>query len=185
MSPRCQGIHGRILGSSGGSASLAVMSTVLDPIDQRLVEELIRDGRATFQDLGRTIGLSPTATAERVRRLQKSGVIRGFRAVLDAEHLGRTVEAAIDVRLEPGADRSRFAEALRAQPAVVEAVHVTGHHDYMLRVFCTGTAELDAILNDLKEHAGVVESQTRLLLHRIKDLGGTRSALEGSPPALY
>ncbi|MFN8016848.1 MAG: Lrp/AsnC family transcriptional regulator [Acidimicrobiales bacterium] len=161
------------------------MSTALDPLDQRLVDELVRDGRATFQDLGRTIGLSPTATADRVRRLQKAGVIRGFRAVLDAGHLGRTVEAAIDVRLEPGADRNRFADALRAQPGVVEAVHVTGHYDYMLRVFCTGTAELDGILTDLKERAGVVESQTRLLLHRIADLGGARSALEGSPPALY
>lgn len=161
------------------------MSTVLDPIDQRLVEELVRDGRATFQELGRTIGLSPTATADRVRRLQKQGVIRGYRAVIDAGHLGRTVEAAIDVRLAPGAERARFAEALRAQPAVVEAVHVTGHYDYMLRVFCTGTAELDDILTQLKERAGVVESQTRLLLHRIADLGGTRSAIEGSPPALY
>ena len=161
------------------------MSTVLDPIDQRLVEALVRDGRATYQELGREIGLSPTATADRVRRLQKVGVIRGFRAVVAAEQLGRTVEAAIDVRLEPGADRNRFADALRAQPAVVEAVHVTGHYDYLLRVFCTGTAELDGILTELKERAGVVESQTRLLLHRIRDLGGTSAALEGAPPAQY
>lgn len=164
---------------------VAVMSTTLDRIDHDLLAALGRDGRASYQELGRTIGLSPTATADRVRRLVKTGVIRGFRAVVAAEELGRTVEAAIDVRLESGADRTVFAEALRAMPAVVEAVHVTGHYDYMLRVFCTGTAELDAILTELKEHAGVVDSQTRLLLHRISDLGGPGASLESSPPALY
>lgn len=163
-----------------------VMSRALDPIDQAIVDVLCVDGRASYQDLGRQVGLSATATADRVRRLQRDGVITGYRAVLDAEALGRTVEAAIDVRLANGADRDAFAAVLRATPAVVEAVHVTGHHDYQLRVFCTGTAELDAILTVLKEDAGVVESQTRLLLHRIPDLGadlvGDRSLRPWSPP---
>lgn len=146
------------------------MSAPLDAIDHDLLEALSRDGRATYHELGRIVGLSPTATADRVRRLRREGVITGFRAVLDAERMGRTVEAAIDVRLELGADREAFAAALRAMPAVVEAVHVTGHWDYELRVFCTGTAELDAILGALKAGGGVVESQTRLLLHRLPGL---------------
>lgn len=167
------------------SGTLAVMSTKLDQLDQALLDALCVDGRASYQELGRTIGLSPTATADRVRRLRKTGVIRGFRAVLDADQLGRTVEAAIDVRLVSGADRTVFADVLRSMPAVVEAVHVTGHFDYLLRVFCTGTAELDHILTELKERGGVVDSQTRLLLHRISDLGGPGASLESSPPSLY
>lgn len=157
----------------------------LDPIDHSLVEALTVDGRATFQDLGRAVGLSPTATADRVRRLQARGVIRGFRAVIDAEQLGRTVEASIDVLLEPGADRHRFAEVLRDEPGVVEAVHVTGHFDYVLRVHCTGTSELDQILTRLKDRGGVIESQTRLLLHRIAGLDPVSGAMESSPPRLY
>jgi Lrp/AsnC family leucine-responsive transcriptional regulator len=161
------------------------MSEALDAIDADLIAALCRDGRATYQELGRAIGLSPTATADRVRRLVRSGVITGFRAVLDAERMGRTVEAAIDVRLELGADRARFTEALQAMPAVVEAVHVTGHWDYELRVFCTGTAELDTILGTLKADAGVIETQTRLLLHRLPGLDplglSLRSSAEGVP----
>ena len=164
---------------------MAVMSTALDAIDRNLLRHLVADGRASYQELGKAIGLSPTATADRVRRLQRSGVIRGYRAVVAAESMGRTVEAAIDVRLEPGADRNRFAEVLRSMPAVVEAVHVTGAYDYLLRVFCTGTAELDAILTDLKEQAGVVDSQTRLLLHRISGLSTDLGALEAAPPTPY
>ena len=146
------------------------MSERLDVIDQALVEALVVSGRASYQELGRTIGLSATATADRVRRLQANGVITGFRAIVDPDRLGRNVEAVIDVLLVPGADRDAFADVLRSCPAVTEAIHVTGHYDYQLRVFCTGTAELDALLSDLKQRAGVVESQTRLLLHRIADL---------------
>lgn len=158
------------------------MSEALDAIDVALVDALSVDGRATYRDLGRTVGLSPTATADRVRRLRATGVIKGFRAVVDAERLGRTVEAAVDVRLESGADRSTFAAVLRSLPAVVEAVHVTGQYDYMLRLFCSGTAELDGVLTALKERGGVVDSQTRLLLHRIPDLDQLGRSLESSPP---
>lgn len=142
----------------------------LDATDRAIVDALCADGRATYQELGRRIGLSPTATADRVRRLHRSGVITGYRAIVDPDHLGRTVEATMDVRLVNGADRDVFAAVLRRQPAVVEAVHVTGHYDYQLRLFCTGTTELDQLLSVLKQEAGVVESETRLLLHRISGL---------------
>jgi Lrp/AsnC family leucine-responsive transcriptional regulator len=157
----------------------------LDAIDRALVDALAVDGRATFRDLGQSVGLSPTATADRVRRLRQNGVIKGFRAVVDAERLGRVVEAAVDVRLAPGADRPTFAAVLRALPAVVEAVHVTGQYDYVLRLFCTGTAELDSVLTALKEKGGVVDSQTRLMLHRIPDLDQLGRSLESSAPEVY
>ena len=157
------------------------MSSTLDAIDQSLVEALCVDGRASYQELGKTIGLSATATADRVRRLVRTGVIRGFRAVVDAEHIGRTVEAAIDVRLEVGTDRDEFVAILRAHPAVIEAVHVTGHFDYQLRVFCSGTAELDAVLGSLKSNGIVVETATRLMLHRIAGLDPLGLSLATAP----
>src|SRR3954471_2879573 len=88
----------------------------LDSIDAALVEALSEDGRATFQELGKRIGLSPTATADRVRRLHRSGVITGYGAVICPDRLGRTVEATIDVRLVQGADRELFSAVLRRQP---------------------------------------------------------------------
>ncbi len=154
----------------------------LDSIDAALVEALSEDGRATYQDLGKRIGLSPTATADRVRRLHRSGVITGYRAIIDPDRLGRTVEATIDVRLVNGADRELFSAVLRRQPAIVEAIHVTGHYDYILRVFCTGTVELDHLLSVLKQDGQVVESTTRLLLHRITGLNQMGASFENRPP---
>src|SRR5436190_1609189 len=89
----------------------------LDAIDAAIVNALCADGRATYQELGRQIGLSPTATADRVRRLHRNGVITGYRAVVDPDHLGRTVEATMDVRLTNDADRDVFAAVIRRQPA--------------------------------------------------------------------
>lgn len=160
------------------------MTSPLDPIDAALVDALCADGRATYQQLGSTVGLSPTATADRVRKLRSTGVIRGFRAVVDADRIGRAVEAMIDVRLENGFDRQVFAEVLRALPGVVEAIHVTGHYDYALRVFCSGTAELDRMLATLKLQGGVTESQTRLLMHRISGLDPLGLSLESAAPLL-
>jgi Lrp/AsnC family leucine-responsive transcriptional regulator len=157
------------------------MSESLDAIDQALVEALCVNGRASYQELGTTIGLSPTATADRVRRLVRTGVIRGFRAVVDPHHLGRSVEAAIDIRLAVGADRDEFVALLRAHPSVIEAVHVTGHFDYQLRVFCGGTAELDAILGSLKSNGLVIETATRLMLHRIAGLDPLGLSLDHGP----
>jgi Lrp/AsnC family leucine-responsive transcriptional regulator len=157
------------------------MSTDLDAIDRALVQALCVDGRASYQELGKTIGLSPTATADRVRRLVRTGVIRGFRAVVDAQHIGRTVEAAIDVRLELGTDRDEFVAVLRSHPAVVEAVHVTGHFDYQLRVLCSGTTELDAVLGSLKSNGIVVETATRVMLHRIPGLDPLGLSLDPGP----
>src|SRR3954465_14095056 len=110
---------------------------VLDAIDRAVVGGLCRHGGASYQEPARQIGLSPTATADRVRRLVRTGVIRGFRAVVDAEQGGRPGGAPIAGRLRLGAERDEFVAALRAEPSIVEAVHVTGHFDYQLRVFCS------------------------------------------------
>lgn len=143
----------------------------MDDIDRKILAELVADGRISFQDLGRRVGLSPTATSDRVRKLQRDGIITGYRAVLDPVRFGRTVEASIDVRLEPNCDRERFGRVLREHGTVFEATHVTGAYDYVLWVRCTGSEQLDDLLSVLKTEAGVVETQTRLLLHRVPGLG--------------
>jgi len=139
----------------------------LDDLDHQLLAELLHDGRASYQELARRVGLSPTAVADRVRRLVTNQVIVGFHAEIDPAMLGRNVEAIIDARLATPEVRPAFAQVIAGHPAVLDATHVTGTYDYLIRVVCTGTAELDQLLDVLKAEGGVVESQTRLLLHRL------------------
>ena len=143
------------------------MQTIaLDQIDREILSQLARDGRLRWQDLGRRVGLSPTATAERVRRLERSGVIAGYRAEIDPAALGRSLECLADVRLMAGTDRGVFVDFLNRTDEITDAVHLTGRSDYSLRIQCGGTADLDRILLAMKSEGGVAETETRVVLGR-------------------
>jgi Lrp/AsnC family leucine-responsive transcriptional regulator len=143
----------------------------MDAMDKVILTELVRDGRVSFRDLAERIRLSPTATAERVRRLRESGVISAFRAELDLTALGRPLRAFIDVRLRPGPDHAKLEAGLLRLPAVLSGAHVTGRWDYVLSVACRDVAELDDLVMALPRNHGVVETDTRLLLRELAGSG--------------
>jgi Lrp/AsnC family leucine-responsive transcriptional regulator len=140
----------------------------VDAIDEKILGILTRDGRASFSAIGREVGLSTNAAAARVRRLERAGVILGYRAILADEAPERPAsagsEAFIDVRLQVGQDSDEFLAWARAQPMVRDAVHVTGPYDYLLHVYVPDTSELDRLLRRMKKTAGVSYTQTRLAL---------------------
>lgn len=143
----------------------------MDSIDRTILRELLNDGRMSFRDLADRVRLSPTATAERVRRLQESGVIAHFQATLDLAVLGRPLRAFIDVRLRPGLDHAELEARLLDLPAVLSGAHVTGRWDYMITVACRDVAELDQLVMSLPREHGVIETDTRLVLRDLEGSG--------------
>jgi Lrp/AsnC family transcriptional regulator, leucine-responsive regulatory protein len=139
----------------------------LDAIDSEIIGELVRDGRISWQELGRRIRLSANATGDRVRRLERKGVIRGYRAVVDPAAFGRTLEALISVRLAPNSDAAELERRLADWAEVDEAVHVTGRFDFELKVSTAGPHGLDELLVSMKRELGVAETETRLVLRRV------------------
>jgi Lrp/AsnC family leucine-responsive transcriptional regulator len=139
----------------------------VDRIDRELLALLLHDGRATYQELGRQVRLSANTVADRVRRLQAEGVIRGYHAELSLESFGRTMELLSDVRLREGVDRRGFEEQLDRVPQVVGAMRVTGEYDYQLRLACVDTREFEAVIDRLKAELGVRELRSRLVLHEV------------------
>ncbi len=146
---------------------MATESSVIDAIDRAILGILAREGRISFQDLALRIRLSATATAERVRRLERRGAIRGYAADVDPAARGLPLEALIDVRLAPGTRAAPFEAAVAAREEVEDMVHLTGRADYLLRVHCAGTAGVDALLAWLKDEAGAQETETRVVLRRV------------------
>lgn len=136
----------------------------LDAIDRRILVALLEDGRMTWLQLADEIGLSPSATTERVRRLERAGVIAGYRAVVPPEAIGRGIQARIAVTLRPGFDRDTFLAALTDEPSILDAVHLTGPNDYELTMRCSDIDELDALLDRLKTTLGVERTDTRIVL---------------------
>jgi Lrp/AsnC family leucine-responsive transcriptional regulator len=144
---------------------------VVDALDHAILAELRADGRASWRELGERIGLGPTATADRVRRLEQIGVIRGYHADIDVSVLGMGLRAITELRLSPETPYDVFEQILRTTPEVQLAFHVTGSLDYVLMLACPDVATLDRILSTWRIERGVVESSTRILLRDV-DLYG-------------
>lgn len=137
----------------------------MDPLDREILSALQEDARISYRDLGGRVGLSANAAADRVRKLRRSGVIRGFTTLVDpAAVSGPGLVVFIDVTLHLETTNAAFEEVAVRLPGVTEIVHVTGEHDYLLRARVADTAVLDNLLWRLKREAGAARSHTRLAL---------------------
>jgi Lrp/AsnC family leucine-responsive transcriptional regulator len=142
----------------------------LDRTDRLALERLMRDGRVTWAELAKALRLSAAAAAQRVRRLERAGTIRGYAALVDAVAVGQPLAAFLGVTLTSHRERGRFLKRIAALPGVLECHHVTGEFDYLLKVRCAGTAELERLVNDqLKSHGGVASSRTLVVLSTAKE----------------
>ena len=146
---------------------MAEESKALDALDRRIIDQLARDGRMSWRDLGEQVHLSATSTADRVRRLERAGVIAGYRAMLDPSALGRTVRAVIDVALPPGGDPAAFEERLAGRPEVTFAAYVTGPADYTVLADCAGPEGLDVLVRWLKHEGGAARTESKVVLRNV------------------
>jgi Lrp/AsnC family leucine-responsive transcriptional regulator len=135
----------------------------MDDADRIILSELIRNGRATFKQLGALAGLSPHAVAPRVRRLVDTGIVTGFTALVDYGHVGRGLDALIDVRLLSTAKPEAFEAAAEQLRSIREVSFVTGRFDYQLRVACLDADDLDHTVRALRS-AGAAVTETRIVL---------------------
>ena len=109
----------------------------LDEIDLRILTELQRDGRITFQRLSELVGLSPRPCLERVRRLERAHIVVGYTTRVDLRRLVNVVAVVAQVLVKQGRGiRARFEQHIRSCPEVVECFEVSGMFDYIIKVVC-------------------------------------------------
>ncbi|PWJ16980.1 Lrp/AsnC family transcriptional regulator [Jannaschia seohaensis] len=110
--------------------------TAPDPFDDSILRILSREGRITNQALAARVGLSPSATLRRVQAMERSGLIRGYRAVIDPERagIGFTAFIAVGLNDHTKAGQEAFERAMARAPEVRECHNVTGSVEYLLRV---------------------------------------------------
>jgi Lrp/AsnC family leucine-responsive transcriptional regulator len=150
--------------------SLFLKETAMDALDQKAVRLLIERGRATWAELGQVLGLSAPAAADRVRRLEERGIIRGYAALVDAGAVGYPLVAYILVTLGDTKTRLRFLKDIAKLEEICECHHIAGDEDYLLKVRCRGTADLDRLLADkLKGRLGVLRTRTTIVLSTAKE----------------
>ena len=144
--------------------------TPLKPLDVKALKLLMRNGRATWAELGHLLGLSAPSAADRVRKLERRGVIRGYAALVDPASAGHPLTAYVSVSLASHRDRAAFLRAISKMENVAECHHVAGDDDYLLKVRCRGTQDLDHLLaKELKDKLRVARTRTTIVLSTAKE----------------
>ncbi|AXK33772.1 Lrp/AsnC family transcriptional regulator [Streptomyces armeniacus] len=115
-----------------------------DAVDWRILDVLQREGRATYAELARAVGMSASAVTERVRRLEESGAITGYSAVVDPERLGRPVLAFVRLR-HPHGDHKPLHDLLDSTPEILEAHHITGDDCFVMKVSARSMRHLEEV----------------------------------------
>lgn len=142
----------------------------VESIDLKALRHLMGRGRATWAELATILGLSAPAAAERVRRLEDRGVIKGYAALVNPEAVGTGLTSFIAVTLERPEHRAAFLDRLQSLPEVQECHHIAGEGDYLLKVRCAGTRDLERVIIDqLKVIPGVVQTRTTVVLFTHKE----------------
>jgi Lrp/AsnC family leucine-responsive transcriptional regulator len=142
----------------------------MDSIDKTILRELMQNGRATWAALGETTGLSAAALAQRVRRLEREGVIRGYAALVEPDAVDAGLLAFVAVRFADPAHRQRFLKRVAQLPWIQECHHITGEMDYLLKIRCRGTKALEQLITvELKDRCKVAESRTSIVLASSKE----------------
>src|SRR3954470_7525965 len=146
----------------------------MEEIDRQIITLLARDGRMSFTDLARETGLSVSAVHQRVRRLEKRGVVRGYAAIIDYDAIGLPMTAFVSIKpIDPAAPDD--APERLAHLAEIEACHsVAGDESYILKVRVTSPTALESLLQEIRAAASVSTRTTVVL----------STPFEGRPPAL-
>ena len=132
--------------NDGNASRSAVDLPRIDQTDRRIIGELSTDGRVSIAELGRRVNLSAPAVAERVQRLERAGVITGYRAELDPRALGFPLTAIVRVKPAPG-QLPLIPELARAIPEVAECHRITGEDCFYLKVHLRAIDELGDLLD--------------------------------------
>ncbi|MDA5555360.1 Lrp/AsnC family transcriptional regulator [Shimia sp. MMG029] len=146
----------------------------LDRFDRAILELLSRDGRISITDLAREIGLSKSPTQARLRRLEREGVITGYRALLDPIRLGLDHVAFVEVKLSETRERAlqAFNEAVAEIPEIEQAHMIASHFDYLLKVRTSSMSAYRRVLGEkISALPHVASTSTYVAMQAVKETG--------------
>ena len=150
-------------------------SATLDKLDRLILRSLQADGRATYDQIGEAVNLSPSAVLRRVKRLEDSGVIDRYVALVKPAKVGLGLTAYLNVRLEKNTESHKrnpmdlFRASVMTWPEVVECAALTGEMDYLLRLVVADMAHYSRFIMDtLLKHPSVQDCKSSFVLDHVK-----------------
>ena len=145
--------------------SKTIQNKVLDDLNWHILEELQMNGRLSTVEIGRRIGLSAPAVADRIQKLEELGYIKGYRTMLDFDKIGLTIRAFIHFKTT-SLKHPDMIRLIKSIPEVVEWYTITGHYSVVLKVATASSERLAALIEHLEEFG---ETNTSLILEQNPD----------------
>jgi Lrp/AsnC family leucine-responsive transcriptional regulator len=140
-----------------------------DPIDLKILYILQNNGRSRLADIAEEVDLSAPAVMERVKKLEATGVIKGYQAIVDGKKVGKDITAFIGVSIGNQRDIDRFAAQMMRYHDVLECHHVTGDETFILKVKSANTSSLEKLLGEIRSVEGVTRTLTKVVLSTAKE----------------
>jgi Lrp/AsnC family leucine-responsive transcriptional regulator len=149
----------------------------MDAVDRQLIQALRENGRASYAELGRLVGLSGPSVTDRINRLEQAGVITGYRATVAPAALGLGVTALVGLQLSDAADHEEVARRLRDLNEIEDCWFIAGEDSYMLKVRVGDVDGLEQTIRRLSGTKGVARTRTTIVLsakweNRVGELPG-------------
>ncbi len=141
----------------------------MDAVDVKIIECLIANSRENASVIGSKVNMSVSAVIERIKKLESSGIIKQYTAVLNKEMLGMDLSAFVSVNLEHPKFSGAFVDFVANHPQIVECHCVTGDFSYLLKVCTENTKSLEKLVNEVKSVAGVISTFTQVVLSTQKE----------------
>lgn len=161
--------------STRSGASPIMSRMTLDPLDRRIMAVLADNARKSFADIGEVVGLSASAVKRRVDRLQATGAITGYTAVLDPAAIGWTTEAYVEIYCRQATTPGRIATAVGRHPEVVAAMTVTGDADALLRIRAADIRHFEEVLERIRAEPFILRTSSYVVLSHLLDRAGAVS----------
>ena len=137
--------------------------------DLKLIKQLMTNARSTWAELGMLLGLSAPAAADRVHKLEETGVIKGYAAIVNPDSIGCGLAALISITIENPEQRPNILRLVDKLPEILECHHVAGDVDYILKIRCSNTRDLERLVsNEIKSFPGI-KTRTMVILSTVKE----------------
>ena len=141
----------------------------MDSVDARILKLLQKNARITASDIGAEINLSVPAVSERLKKLESSGIISQYTAIINPAHLKKDLTAIMFISLERPKFTDRFVEFVKDEEEILECHYLAGDFDYSLKIITENTGTLEALLNRIKSIQGVQKTRTIVVLSTVKN----------------
>jgi Lrp/AsnC family leucine-responsive transcriptional regulator len=142
---------------------------LLDANDLKIIRRLMEHARTSWAELGALLGLSGPAAAERVRKLEEQGIIKGYSAQINPEYAGCGLAAFISVTMEKPEYRTDFLTLVAESSEIMECHHVAGAEDYIIKVRCAETRDLERLISQEIKGIPGVKTHTTIILSTVKE----------------